>query len=170
MSCFDLLETETNVDSISVIRFLLQVRQLCWGDSGLDLLLELDLPLLIGGRFIGALITLASFMLLPLLETGLLLAYWRFGDGLVSWRVRLGLRLVGRLVLTCFELLETGTDFNSIPAGRFLLQVRQLRWRLRLGLLIGAQLVFGYWRSLIRDLITLTSFIGDLMMDSLIGD
>ena len=93
----------------------------------MDSLLELDLPSLIGDRLIGALITMASFMLLPLMETGLLLAYWRFGDGLVNWKVRLGLRLIGRLVLTCFELLETGTNFDSIPAGRFLLQVEQ-RW------------------------------------------
>ena len=76
---------------------------------------------------------------------GLLLAYWRFGDGLVNWKVRLGLRLIGRLVLTCFELLETGTNFDSIPAGRFLLQVEQL-WLRRswvLGLILG--LGFGSW-------------------------
>ena len=123
MTYFDSLEAETDFDSIPASRLLLRVRQLCWGDLDLDSLLELDLPSLIRDRLIGALITLASFMLLPLLETGLLLAYWRFGDGLVNWRVRLGLRLIGRLVLTCFELLETGTDFDSIPAGRFLLQV-----------------------------------------------
>ena len=71
-----------------------------------------------------------------------LVTYWRFGDGLVSWRVRLGLRLVGRLVLTCFELLETGTNFDSIPAGRFLLQVEQL-W-LRRSWVLGLRLGLGF--------------------------
>ena len=75
-------------------------------------LLELDSSSLIGDRFIGDLVTLTSFVLLHLLETGLLLAYWRFGDGLVSWRLKLDLRLVGGLVLTCFDLLETETNFD----------------------------------------------------------
>ena len=83
------------------------MRQLCWGDSDLDSLLELVLSSLIGDRLIGDSVTLISFVL-----TELLLAYWRFVDGLVNWRLRLGLRLIGRLVLTCFELLETETNFD----------------------------------------------------------
>ena len=75
-------------------------------------LLELDSFSLIGDRLIGDLVTLTSFVLLHLLETGLLLAYWRFGDRLVNWRLRLGLRLIGRLVLSCFDLLEIETNFD----------------------------------------------------------
>ena len=75
-------------------------------------LLELDLSSLIGDRLIGDSVTLICFVLLQLWETELLLAYWRFVDGLVNWRLRLGLRLIGRLVLTCFELLETETNFD----------------------------------------------------------
>ena len=88
------------------------MRQLCWGDLDLDSLLELDLSSLIGDRLIGDSVTLISFVLLQLWETELLLAYWRFVDGLVNWRLRLGLRLIGRLVLSCFELLETETNFD----------------------------------------------------------
>ena len=127
----------------------------------MDSLLELVLSSLIGDRLIGDSVTLISFVL-----TELLLAYWRFVDGLVNWRLRLGLRFIGWLVLTCFDSLEAETDFDSIPASGLLLRVRQLCWRLRLGLLIGARLVFTYWRSFIGDLITLTSFCAS----SFVGD
>ena len=87
------------------------------------------------------------------------------GDGLVDWRLRLDLRLVGGLVLACFDLLGAETGLDSIAAGRFLLLVGQL-WlgRLGLGLFIGARLVFAYWMS--TGLLACWRLIGETCLES----